>query len=213
MKKGIVGKKIGMTQIFTEDGRLIPVTVIEAGPCPVVQKKTVEKDGYEAIQVGFDAYAPNRAEKLVNKPLKGHFAKAEVAPTRKLRELRLEDCSAYNVGDIVKVDVFAAGDKIDVTGTSKGHGFTGVIQRWNQHTGPMAHGSKYHRGVGSMGANSSPSRVFKNKHMSGHYGVDRVTVQNLSVVRVDAERNLLLVRGNVPGPNGGTLVIRDSVKA
>ena len=213
MKKGIVGKKIGMTQIFTEDGRLIPVTVIEAGPCPVVQKKTVEKDGYEAIQVGFDAYAPNRAEKLVNKPLKGHFAKAEVAPTRKLRELRLEDCTAYNVGDVVKVDVFAAGDKIDVTGTSKGHGFTGVIQRWNQHTGPMAHGSKYHRGVGSMGANSTPSRVFKNKHMSGHYGVDRVTVQNLSVVRVDTERNLLLVRGNVPGPNGGTLVIRDSVKA
>ncbi len=213
MKKGIVGKKIGMTQIFTEDGRLIPVTVIEAGPCPVVQKKTMEKDGYEAIQVGFDAYAPNRAEKLVNKPLKGHFAKANVAPTRKLRELRLEDCSAYNVGDEVKVDVFAAGDKIDVTGTSKGHGFTAVIQRWNQHTGPMAHGSKYHRGVGSMGANSTPSRVFKNKHMSGHYGVDRVTVQNLSVVRVDAERNLLLVRGNVPGPNGGTLVIRDSVKA
>ena len=213
MKKGIVGKKIGMTQIFTEDGRLIPVTVIEAGPCPVVQKKTVEKDGYEAIQVGFDAYAPNRAEKLVNKPLKGHFAKAEVAPTRKLRALRLEDCSAYNVGDVVKVDVCAAGDKIDVTGTSKGHGFTGVIQRWNQHTGPMAHGSKYHRGVGSMGANSTPSRVFKNKHMSGHYGVDRVTVQNLSVVRVDTERNLLLVRGNVPGPNGGTLVIRDSVKA
>ena len=213
MKKGIVGKKIGMTQIFTEDGRLIPVTVIEAGPCPVVQKKTVEKDGYEAIQVGFDAYAPNRAEKLVNKPLKGHFAKAEVAPTRKLRELRLDDCSTYNVGDEVKVDVFAAGDKVDITGTSKGHGFTGVIQRWNQHTGPMAHGSKYHRGVGSMGANSTPSRVFKNKHMSGHYGVDRVTVQNLSVVRVDADRNLLLVRGNVPGPNGGTLVIRDSVKA
>ena len=213
MKKGIVGKKIGMTQIFTEDGRLLPVTVIQAGPCPVVQKKTVEKDGYEAIQVGFDAYAPNRAEKLVNKPLKGHFAKAEVAPTRKLRELRLEDCTAYNVGDEVKVDVFAAGDKVDITGTSKGHGYTGVIQRWNQHTGPMAHGSKYHRGVGSMGANSSPSRVFKNKHMSGHYGVDRVTVQNLSVVRVDTERNLLLVRGNVPGPNGGTLVIRDSVKA
>ena len=213
MKKGIVGKKIGMTQIFTEAGRLIPVTVIEAGPCPVVQKKTVEKDGYEAIQVGFDAYAPNRAEKLVNKPVKGHFAKANVAACRKLRELRLDDCGAYNVGDEVKVDVFAAGDKIDVTGTSKGHGFTGVIQRWNQHTGPMAHGSKYHRGVGSMGANSTPSRVFKNKHMSGHYGVDRVTVQNLSVVRVDTERNLLLVRGNVPGPNGGTLVIRDSVKA
>ena len=133
MKKGIVGKKIGMTQIFTEDGRLIPVTVIQAGPCPVVQKKTVENDGYEAIQVGFDAYAENRAEKLVNKPLKGHFAKANVAPCRKLRELRLEDCSAYNVGDEVKVDVFAAGDKVDITGTSKGHGFTGAIARWNTH--------------------------------------------------------------------------------
>ena len=213
MKKGIVGKKIGMTQIFTEDGRLIPVTVIEAGPCPVVQKKTVENDGYEAVQVGFDAYAPNRAEKLVNKPLKGHFAKANVEPTRKLRELRFDDCSAYNVGDVINVAVFAAGDKVDVTGTSKGHGYTGSILRWNHHTGPMAHGSKYHRGVGSLSANSSPSRVFKNKKMSGHYGVDRVTTLNLSVVRVDAERNLLLVRGAVPGPNGGTLVIRDSVKA
>ena len=213
MKKAIIGKKLGMTQIFLPDGRLVPVTVIQAGPCTVVQKKTIEKDGYEAIQVGFDTYAENRAEKLVNKPLKGHFAKANVAPTRKLRELRLDDCSTYNVGDEVKVDVFAAGDKVDITGTSKGHGFTGVIQRWNQHTGPMAHGSKYHRGVGSMGANSTPSRVFKNKHMSGHYGVDRVTIQNLSVVRVDTERNLLLVRGAVPGPNGGTLVIRDSVKA
>ena len=213
MKKGIVGKKIGMTQVFTEDGRLLPVTVIQAGPCPVVQKKTIEKDGYEAIQVGFDTYAENRAEKLVNKPMKGHFAKANVAPCRNLRELRLEDCSAYNVGDEVKVDVFAAGDKVDITGTSKGHGFTGAIARWNHHTGPMAHGSKYHRGVGSLSANSTPSRVFKNKKMSGHYGVDRVTIQNLSVVRVDTERNLLLVRGAVPGPNGGTLVIRDSVKA
>ena len=170
MKKGIVGKKIGMTQIFTEDGRLIPVTVIQAGPCPVVQKKTVENDGYEAIQVGFDAYAENRAEKLVNKPLKGHFAKANVAPCRKLRELRLEDCSAYNVGDEVKVDVFAAGDKVDITGTSKGHGFTGAIARWNQHTGPMAHGSKYHRGVGSLSANSTPSRVFKNKKIAVYLG-------------------------------------------
>ena len=206
MKKGIVGKKIGMTQIFTEDGRLIPVTVIEAGPCPVVQKKTAEK-------VGFDAYAENRAEKLVNKPMKGHFAKAGIAPTRRLRELRLEDCSAYSVGDVIKVDVFAAGDKVDITGTSKGHGYTGSILRWNHHTGPMAHGSKYHRGVGSLSANSDPSRVFKNKKMAGHYGVDRVTTLNLSVVRVDAERNLLLVRGAVPGPNGGTVVIRDSVKA
>ena len=211
--KRLIDVQNPMTQIFTEDGRLIPVTVIQAGPCPVVQKKTVENDGYEAIQVGFDAYAENRAEKLVNKPLKGHFAKANVAPCRKLRELRLEDCSAYNVGDEVKVDVFAAGDKVDITGTSKGHGFTGAIARWNQHTGPMAHGSKYHRGVGSLSANSTPSRVFKNKKMSGHYGVDRVTTLNMSVVRVDAERNLLLVRGAVPGPKGGTLVIRDSVKA
>ena len=179
MKKGIVGKKIGMTQVFTEDGRLLPVTVIQAGPCPVVQKKTIEKDGYEAIQVGFDTYAENRAEKLVNKPMKGHFAKANVAPCRKLRELRLEDCSAYNVGDEVKVDVFAAGDKVDITGTSKGHGYTGAIQRWNQHTGPMAHGSKYHRGVCSLRDNSKPSRVFKNNHMTGQYVNEKVTVQNI----------------------------------
>ena len=212
MKKGIVGKKIGMTQVFTEDGRLLPVTVIQAGPCPVVQKKTVENDGYEAIQVGFDAYAPNRAEKLVNKPIKGHFAKANVAPCRNLRELRLEDCSAYNVGDEVKVDVFTAGDKVDITGTSKGHGFTGAIARWNHHTGPMAHGSKYHRGVGSMGANSTPSRVFKNKHMPGQYGGDRVTVQNLEVVKVDAERNLLMIKGAIPGANGSLVMVRDAVK-
>ena len=210
MKKAIVAKKIGMTQVFNQEtGEMIPVTVLEAGPCVVTQVKTVEHDGYSAVQVGFG----DIREKLVNKPLKGHFAKANVAPCRKLRELRLEDCSAYNVGDEVKVDVFAAGDKVDITGTSKGHGFTGAIARWNQHTGPMAHGSKYHRGVGSLSANSTPSRVFKNKKMSGHYGVDRVTTLNMSVVRVDAERNLLLVRGAVPGPKGGTLVIRDSVKA
>ena len=213
MKKAILGKKIGMTQIFVADGRLVPVTVVEAGPCTVTMVKTQATDGYEAIQVGFDELSENRAKKLLNKPEQGHFAKAGVAPARYLREFRMDDISTYNVGDTIKVDVFAEGDKIDVIGTSKGHGYTGVIQRWNQHTGPMAHGSKYHRGVGSMGANSTPSRVFKNKHMSGHYGVDRVTVQNLSVVRVDTERNLLLVRGNVPGPNGGTLVIRDSVKA
>ena len=152
-------------------------------------------------------------EKLVNKPLKGHFAKAGVAPTRPPRALRLEDCRAYYVGDVVKVVVFAAGDKVDVTAASRGHGDTGSILRWNHHTGPMAHGSKYHRGVGSLSANSSPSRVFKNKKMAGHYGVERVTTLNLSVVRVDAERNLLLVRGAVPGPNGGTVMIRDSVKA
>lgn len=213
MKKAIVGKKLGMTQVFTPDGRLLPVTVIEAGPNTVVQKKTLEKDGYEAIQVGFDPYPEYRVEKLVNKPLKGHFKKAGVAPTRHLREFRLEDIASFEVGQVIKSDVFAEGEKVDVTGISKGHGFTGAIYRWNQHTGPMAHGSKYHRGVGSMGANSTPSRVFKNKHMPGHYGVERVTIQNLTVVRVDAERNLLLVRGSVPGPNGATLMVRNSVKA
>lgn len=213
MKKGIVGKKIGMTQIFAEDGRLIPVTVIQAGPCHVVQKKTVEKDGYEALQVGFDEYAENRAKKLVNKPMAGHYEKAGVAPCRALRELRLDDCAAYNVGDEIKVEVFAAGERVDITGITKGHGYSGVIQRWNHHTGPMAHGSKYHRGVGSMSANSDPSRVFKNKKMPGQYGVERVTTLNVGVVRVDKERNLLLVRGAVPGPNGGILLIRDSVKA
>ena len=213
MKKAILGKKIGMTQIFLADGRLVPVTVVEAGPCVVTQVKTAKTDGYEAIQVGFGELSEQRAKKLLNKPELGHFKKAEVAPTRYLREFRFEDISSYKVGDVIKCDVFAEGDKVDAIGISKGHGYSGVIQRWNQHTGPMAHGSKYHRGVGSLSANSTPSRVFKNKKMSGHYGVDRVTVLNLSVVRVDAERNLLLVRGAVPGPNGGTLVIRDSVKA
>ena len=212
MKKAIVGKKVGMTQVFTPDGRLIPVTVIQAGPCPVVQKKTVETDGYEAVQVGFDEIPENRVKKLVNKPEAGHFKKAGVAPCRKLREFRFEDAASYEVGQVIKCDVFAEGDKVDISGISKGHGYTGAIQRWNQHTGPMAHGSKYHRGVGSLSANSDPSRVFKNKHMSGHYGVEKVTIQNLSVVRVDAERNLLLVRGAVPGPNGGTLIVREAVK-
>ena len=212
MKKAIVGKKVGMTQVFTPDGRLIPVTVIQAGPCPVVQKKTVETDGYEAVQVGFDEIPENRVKKLVNKPEAGHFKKAGVAPCRKLREFRFEDAASYEVGQVIKCDVFAEGDKVDISGISKGHGFTGAIQRWNQHTGPMAHGSKYHRGVGSLSANSDPSHVFKNKHMAGHYGVEKVTIQNLSVVRVDAERNLLLVRGAVPGPNGGTLIVREAVK-
>ncbi|MDY2834043.1 MAG: 50S ribosomal protein L3 [Candidatus Aphodomonas sp.] len=212
MKKAIVGKKVGMTQVFTPDGRLIPVTVIQAGPCPVVQKKTVETDGYEAVQVGFDEIPENRVKKLVNKPEAGHFKKAGVAPCRKLREFRFEDAASYEVGQVIKCDVFAEGDKVDISGISKGHGYTGAIQRWNQHTGPMAHGSKYHRGVGSLSANSDPSHVFKNKHMAGHYGVEKVTIQNLSVVRVDAERNLLLVRGAVPGPNGGTLIVREAVK-
>lgn len=213
MKKAIVGKKLGMTQVFTDDGRLVPVTVVEAGPCKVVQKKTMETDGYEAVQVGFETYAENRAKKLVNQPEAGHFKKAGVEPTRYLRELRLEDAAQMEVGQEIKADVFAAGDKIDVVGVTKGHGFTGAIYRWNQHTGPMAHGSKYHRGVGSMGANSDPSRVFKNKHMPGHYGVERVTIQNLEVVKVDQERNLLLIKGAVPGPNGSLLLVRNAIKA
>ena len=213
MKKAIVGKKIGMTQIFTDDGRLVPVTVVEAGPCKVVQKKTTESDGYDAVQVGFDTLAENRAKKLVNQPLTGHFKKADVAPTRYLRELRLDNVAELEVGNELTVSQFENGDKIDVSGISKGHGYTGAIQRWNQHTGPMAHGSKYHRGVGSLSANSDPSRVFKNKHMAGHYGVERVTVQNLEIVKVDAERNLLLIKGAVPGPNGGLLLVRNTCKA
>ena len=213
MKKAILGKKLGMTQIFMPDGSLVPVTVIQAGPCTVVQKKTVESDGYDAVQFGFDTYPEKRGEKLVNKPEAGHFKKAGVAPARYLREFRLDDAASYEVGQVVKADVFAEGEKIDITGTSKGHGFTSPIYRWNQHTGPMAHGSKYHRGVGSMSANSDPSRVFKNKHMAGHYGVERTTIQNLTVVKVDAERDLLLVRGAVPGPNGGLLLVRNAVKA
>ena len=213
MEKAILGKKIGMTQIFLQDGRLVPVTVVEAGPCPVTQVKTVQSDGYEAVQVGFGELAEQRAKKLKNKPELGHFAKAGVPATRYLRELRLDDITSYKVGDQITCDVFAEGDHVDVTGTSKGHGFTGVIYRWNQTRGPMTHGSKYHRGVGSMGANSSPSRVFKNKHMSGHYGVERVTVQNLEVVEVDAERNLLLVKGAVPGPVNSLLFVRNTCKA
>ena len=212
MKKAILGKKIGMTQIFVSDGRLVPVTVVEAGPCTVVMVKTEDRDGYEAIQVGFGELSEQRAKKLLNKPELGHFSKKGVAPSRYLREFRLDDISSYSVGDTIKADVFAEGDKIDVVGTSKGHGYTGVIQRWNQHTGPMAHGSKYHRGVGSMGANSTPSRVFKNKHMPGQYGGERVTVQNLEIVQVDAERNLLMIKGAIPGANGSLVMVRDAVK-
>lgn len=213
MKKAILGTKVGMTQLFLEDGRVVPVTVVEAGPCTVVQKKTVERDGYSAIQVGFKTLSESRAKKLKNKPEQGHFKKAGVAATRYLREFRLDDAQNYEVGQSIGVDVFAKGDSIDVVGTSKGKGYTGPILRWNQHTGPMAHGSKYHRGVGSLSANSDPSRVFKNKHMAGQWGHERVTVQNLEVVRVDGERNLLFVKGALPGPNGGLLMIRDSVKA
>ena len=213
MKKAIVGKKIGTTQIFTKDGRLVPVTVIEAGPCTVVQTKNEETDGYCAVKVSFGAMTEKRAEKLLNKPQLGEFKKAGVAPARTLRELRFDDCAGYEVGQQIKVDQFAEGDRIDITGTSKGKGTQGPVARWNQHTGPMEHGSKYHRGVGSMSANSDPSRVFKNKHMAGRTGVERVTILNLEVVSVDAERNLLLVKGAVPGPNGTLLLVRDSVKA
>ena len=212
MKKAILGKKIGMTQLFLEDGRLVPVTVVEAGPCVVTQVKTVATDGYEAVQVGFGELSEQRAKKLLNKPELGHFSKAGVSPARYLREFRFDDVSSYKVGDAIKCDVFAAGDKVDVIGTSKGHGFTGVIQRWNFHTGPMAHGSKYHRGVGSLSANSTPSRVFKNKKMSGQYGGERVTIQNLDIVKVDAERNLIMIRGAIPGANGSLVTVRNAVK-
>ena len=212
MKKAILGKKIGMTQIFLQDGRLVPVTVVEAGPCTVTQVKTNETDGYEAVQISFGELTEQRAKKLLNKPELGHFAKAGVAPARHLRELRLDDISAYKVGDVIKCDVFAEGDKVDAIGISKGHGFTGVIQRWNHHTGPMAHGSKYHRGVGSMSANSDPSRVFKNKKMPGQYGGERVTIQNLEIVKVDGERNLLMIKGAIPGANGSVVMVRNAVK-
>lgn len=208
MDKAIIGKKIGMSQIFNAEGKVVPVTVIEAGPCKVTQIKTKENDGYEAIQVGFGAVKQSK----VNKPEAGHFAKAGVEPARVLREFRFANCAAYTLGQELTCNVFTEGDKVDVSGVSKGHGFTGVIKRWNQHTGPMAHGSGYHRGVGSMSANSSPSRVFKNKHMSGHWGNENVTVQNLMVARVDEARNLLLVKGGVPGPKGGIVVIKESVK-
>lgn len=213
MKKAIVGKKLGMTQVFQEDGLLIPVTVIEAGPCIVTQKKTTEKDGYEAIQVGFDPLTEDRAKKILTKPELGHFKKAGTAPMRVLRELRLEDTSTYEVGQEIKVDVFLEGDRIDVSGISKGHGFTGAIRRWNLKKGPSSHGSKYHRGVGAMSAAASPGRVFKNKKLSGHMGAEKVTIENLEVVQIDVDRNLLLVKGSVPGNKGGLLFIRNSHKA
>ncbi|MDR1905446.1 MAG: 50S ribosomal protein L3 [Clostridiales bacterium] len=208
MDKAIIGIKLGMSQIFAEDGKVIPVTVIEAGPCPVVQKKTVEKDGYDALQIAFGAIK----EKNVNKPLSGQFKKANVGVKRFLREIRLKDTAAYEIGGEIKCDVFKAGDKIDVVGKTRGRGFTGTVQRWNTHIGPKAHGSGYHRGVGSMGANSDPSRVFKNKKMPGQYGNEQVTVQNLLVAKVDADRNLILVKGAVPGTNGTLVLIRNSIK-
>ena len=209
MKKAIIGKKIGMTQIFDENGKVIPVTVIEAGPCVVVQKKTVETDGYDAIQVGFGEIR----EKLVNKPRKGHFAKAGVSLRRTLKEFRLEDVSAYEVGQEIKATTFVAGDKVDVSGVSKGKGFQGTIKRWNASRGPMSHGSKFHRAVGSMGASSDPSRTFKNKRMPGHMGAVNTTVLNLEVVKIMEDKNIILIKGGIPGPNKGIIVIKDTVKA
>ena len=198
-----------MTQIFDENGRVIPVTVVEAGPCVVVQKKTVETDGYDAIQVGFGELR----EKLVNKPRKGHFAKAGVSLRRTLKEFRMEDVANYNVGDEIKVDTFEIGDKVDVSGVSKGKGFQGTIKRWNASRGPMSHGSKFHRAPGSMGAASDQSRTFKNKRMPGHMGAKNTTVLNLEVVKIMPEKNIILIKGGIPGPNKGTVVIRNSVKA
>ena len=213
MKKAILGKKLGMTQKFLPDGRLVPVTVILAGPCTVVQKKTIEKDGYESIQVGFDAMNEKRAQKLVNKPIAGVYKKAGVPVKRFLREFRTDDVAQYEVGQELKADVLEVGEAVDVTGTSRGRGFKGVIARWGQHRGPMAHGSRYHRRPGSMGACSSPSRVFKGKRLPGHFGDQTVTVQNLEVIRVEADRNLLIVKGAVPGANGGLVAVKKSVKA
>ena len=210
MGKAIIGRKVGMTQIFAEDGKVIPVTVIEAGPCPVVQVKTTETDGYTALKLGFlDA-----KEKAMNKPDLGQFKKAGVKPCKVLKEVRLDSVEGYKVGDEVKADVFAVGDKVDASGVTKGHGYTGVIKRWNQHRLKETHGvGPVHREPGSMGANSSPSRVFKHKKLAGQYGVENVTIQNLEVVRVDAQRNAILVKGAIPGAKGSVVTLKTSVKA
>ena len=210
MQKALIGKKIGMTQIFDEKGKVVPVTVVEAGPCVVSQIKTVETDGYNAIQVGFGDIKP----KHVTKPLQGHFKKADVAPKRILKEFRFDDCSSYELGQIIKADVFETGDKVDVTGKSKGKGYAGVIKRWNFARLKESHGTGPNaRHGGSMGACSSPSRVWKGKKMAGHLGAEKVTVQNLAVVKIDAEDNLIAIKGAIPGANGGYVVIKDSVKA
>lgn len=209
MKKGIIGKKIGMTQIFDESGKVIPVTVIEAGPCVVVQKKTIENDGYEAVQIGFGDLKPHN----VNKPKAGHFAKADAAPKRVLQEYRLEDIEAYNLGDIIKADLFAEGDIVDVSGTSKGKGFAGTVKRYGNHTLKASHGTgPVARHAGSMAGASDPSRIPKGKKMPGHMGAEKVTVQNLEVVKVDTENNLIAVKGAIPGPKGGIVSVINSVK-
>ena len=208
MKKAILAKKVGMTQIFDENGAFVPVTVLQAGPCTVVQKKTVDKEGYDAIQVGFG----DVREKLVNKPVKGHFAKAGVAVKKYLKEFRFEDAASYEVGQEIKADIFANGDKVDAIGISKGKGYQGAIKRFGLSRGPMKHGSKYHRHAGSNGSSASPSRVFKGKHMPGQMGHVRVTVQNLEIVRVDAENNMILVKGAVPGAKKGLIILKETVK-
>ena len=210
MKKGIIGKKIGMTQLFDEKGNVIPVTVIEAGPCVVAQKKTVETDGYSSVQLGFE----DVAERKLNKAEKGHFAKAGVANKKHLKEFKLDDAASMNVGDVITADTFVAGDRVDITGITKGHGYCGVIKRWNGAILRMTHGGgPVHRHIGSVGANSTPSRIYKNKKMPGHYGHETSTVLNLDVVRVDAEKNLIAVKGAVPGAKGGIVFIRNTVKA
>lgn len=210
MKKGLIGKKIGMTQIFDEAGNVIPVTVVEAGPCTVTQIKTVENDGYQAVQVGFGDVKVSR----VNKPMKGHFDKADVAPKKTLKEFRLESIDGIEVGNILKADTFEVGEIVDVKGTSKGHGTAGAIKRWNFSRLRMTHGTgPNHRHAGSLGACSSPSRVFKGKKMAGRYGHETVTVQNLKIAKVDAENNLIAIKGAIPGPKGGIVVIADAVKA
>ena len=207
--KAIIGKKIGMTQIFDETGKVIPVTAIQAGPCVIAQVKSVETDGYNAIQLGFGEVK----ESKLNKPEKGHFAKASINATKHLREFRVDDVENYKVGDEIKVDTFEVGDKLDVQGTSKGKGFQGVIKRHGQSRGPMGHGSMYHRRPGSMGPTSTPGRVFKGKKLPGHMGVQTITIQNLDVVKVDTDKNVLLVKGSVPGVKGAILKIKTSVKA
>ena len=210
MKKGLIGKKIGMTQIFDEAGNVVPVTVVEAGPCTVTQIKTMENDGYEAIQVGFGDVKVSR----VNKPMKGHFDKADVAPKKTLKEFRLDSIDGIEVGNILKADTFEVGEVVDVKGTSKGHGTAGAIKRWNFSRLRMTHGTgPNHRHAGSLGACSSPSRVFKGKKMAGHYGHETLTVQNLKIAKVDAENNLIAIKGAIPGPKGGIVVIADAVKA
>jgi large subunit ribosomal protein L3 len=213
MKKAILAKKIGMTQVFAENGELLPVTVLHAGPCVVVQKKTVENDGYSAVQVAFlDARQNVRGNYYVNRPIKGHYDKVKVTPKKFLREFKLADAENYEVGAEIKADIFAPGDKVDVTGVSKGKGFQGAIKRHGQGRGPMTHGSKYHRGPGSLGAGTSPGRVMKGKRMPGHMGHKQVTVQNLTIVRADGDKNLILVKGAVPGPRGTLVSIKNTVK-